>query len=157
ALLTPAIGFAQDGFAVAPRVAHDWALAAPKIARHAGASSLLLRSGRAPKAGEVMRFPTLAATLRRIAKEGHDGFYRGPVAADMVPALGAWGALHTLDDSARQDATYVRPIGFEYGGLTINELPPSNQGIVALMMLKMLTRLGLRVPDPLAPARLHVL
>ena len=60
-----------------------------------------------PKAGEVMRFPALAKTLKRIAKDGRDGFYKGEVAKDMVAELNALGGLHTLEDFAAQSSTYV--------------------------------------------------
>ena len=58
--------------------------------------------------------------------------------------LNALGGLHTLDDFAAQSsgASYVTPISVAYRGVELWELPPSNQGIVALMMLKMLDRLG---------------
>src|SRR5262249_6775447 len=88
-LLSGAIALAEEGFVVAPRVAVDWARAAPKLAQHAGARRNLLKDGRPPRVGEIMRFPALAATLKRIASEGRDGFYRGPVARDVLAELKA--------------------------------------------------------------------
>jgi len=157
-LLAPAIELAGRGFVVAPRVSVDWGRAVRKFSG-AGAKKNLLKNGRPPEAGEVMRFPALAATLQRIAKDGRDGFYRGPVAKDMVAELEALGGLHTLDDFAAQasSASYVEPISVAYRGLEIKELPPSNQGIVALIMLKMLARLGKPASDPVSPERYHVL
>jgi gamma-glutamyltranspeptidase/glutathione hydrolase len=155
-LLAPAVALAEDGFVVAPRVAVDWSEAAAKLVRHAGARANLLRDGRPPAVGEVMRLPALAATLRTIGKEGRDGFYRGAVASDMVAELRALGGLHTLADFAAQASHYVAPIAVPYGGLEIYELPPSNQGIVALMLLKMLNRLG-AIGGPVSAERYHVL
>jgi gamma-glutamyltranspeptidase / glutathione hydrolase len=157
-LLAPAIELAAGGFAVAPRVSVDWGRAVRKL-NGAGAKKNLLKGGRPPEAGEVMRFPALAATLQRIAKEGRDGFYRGPVAKDMVGELKALGGLHTLEDFAAQasSASYVEPISVSYRDLDLKELPPSNQGIVALIMLKMLARLGKPAADPVSPERYHVL
>ena len=153
-LLQPAIALAQEGFVVTPRVASDWARNVAKIARNAGARKHLLKAGRAPKAGEVMRFPALAATLKRIAKDGRDGFYKGESAKDMVAELKALGGLHTLDDFAAQaeSASYVTPISVPYRGVELVELPPSNQGIVALIMLKMLERLGKPRRSPSRPS-----
>jgi gamma-glutamyltranspeptidase/glutathione hydrolase len=155
-LLEPAIDMAEAGFVVAPRVAADWAKGARKFTG-AGAKRNLLRDGRAPRAGEVMRFPVLATTLRRIATNGRDGFYRGEVAADMVAELQSLGGLHTLEDFAAQSSSYVQPIAVPYGDLTLCELPPSNQGIVALIMLKMMARIGRVGAEPISAERYHVL
>ena len=101
-LLEPAIELAEQGFAVSPRVAADWALNEGRISHHAGARKHLFRDGAVPRVGEVMRFPALAQTLRIIAKEGREGFYAGAVAEDMVNELAALGGLHTLEAFAAQ-------------------------------------------------------
>jgi gamma-glutamyltranspeptidase/glutathione hydrolase len=154
-LLEPAIDLAEHGMAVAPRVAADWALHEDRISHHPGAGRHLFKAGRVPREGEVMRFPALAETLRIIAREGRDGFYAGPVAEDIVGTLRPLGGLHTLDDFAAQQASYVEPISVAYRGVELWELPPSNQGIVALMVLKMLERTGLP-PDPVSVERYHL-
>jgi gamma-glutamyltranspeptidase/glutathione hydrolase len=153
-LLEPAIRFADEGVVVAPRVAADWALHQAKLT-HAGAKAHFLKAGAAPRAGDVMRFPALARTLRIIAREGREGFYAGEVAEDIVGELRALGGLHTVEDFAAQRANYVEPISIAYRGVELCELPPSNHGIVALMLLKMLERLGLP-PDPVSAERYHV-
>ena len=103
-----------------------------------------------------MRFPALAATLKRIAKEGRAGFYAGEVARDMVATLSELGGLHTLEDFAAQSASYVEPISTRYHSIDLFELPPSNHGVVALILLKMLERLG-RIGDSVSVERYHVL
>jgi gamma-glutamyltranspeptidase/glutathione hydrolase len=156
-VLAPAIEQAEQGFPVAPRVAHDWNVVADKLAGNAGARQHLLPGGRPPRVGEVVRFPALARTLRRIADQGRDGFYAGEVAADMVGELRAMGGLHTMEDFAAQSSTYVEPISVAYRGVELCELPPSNHGIVALMMLKMLEKIGRPSESPTAPERYHVM
>lgn len=156
-LLEPAIGIAEQGWAVAPRVASDWANGVAKLSLHPGARRHLLVDGRAPRAGDVMASPALAATLRSIAKGGRDAFYEGEIAADMVTTLREAGGLHTLADFAAQRSTWVEPISVRYRDLDILELPPSNQGIVALILLRMLARLGPLGEDPLGAERFHVL
>ena len=89
-----------------------------------------------------MRFPALAATLKRIARDGRDAFYHGDIASDIVSTLQSLGGLHTIEDFAAQSASYVTPIGVPYKGVELFELPPNNQGVVGLILLKMLTRLG---------------
>ena len=90
-----------------------------------------------------MRFPALAATLKRIAKEGRAGFYAGEVAQDMVATLRrARRPAHARGFCARSRQSYVEPISTRYHGIDLFELPPSNHGVVALILLKMLERLG---------------
>lgn len=156
-LLAPAIHYSESGFAVAPRVAADWAVAEAKLSAREASRRHFLKDGRAPRTGEVMRFPALAKTLERLAKGGRDEFYEGETAKDMVATLHALGGLHTLDDFKAQDATYVEPISVCYGGIDLFQLPPNNQGIVALIMLKVLDRLGLVAGHPAAPERYHAL
>src|SRR5262249_23875385 len=95
----------------------------------------------------------------RIARHGRDGFYQGETARDMVAELKELGGLHTLNDFAAQSASasYVDPISLSYRGLDLFELPPSNQGIVALIILKMMERLGKPRPEPISAQRDHLL
>ena len=158
-LLQPAIGLAQDGFVVTPRVASDWSRHVARINANPGAKKHLLKDGRPPREGEVVRFPALAATLKRIARDGRDGFYRGESAKDMVAELKALGGLHTLEDFASQaeSASYVTPISVPYRGVELVELPPNNHGVVALIMLKMLERMGKPPAEPVSTERYHLL
>jgi gamma-glutamyltranspeptidase/glutathione hydrolase len=157
-VLAPAIECAEKGFPVHARVAHDWEGLREKIDGNAGAKLHLLKNGRTPRAGEIMRFPALARTLKAIAKGGRDAFYTGAVAEDMVAELRALGGLHTLEDFAGQRCTYVEPISVRYKGVDLYELPPNLHGIVALVMLKVLERIGGRLGDgPASVERYHVL
>jgi gamma-glutamyltranspeptidase / glutathione hydrolase len=137
-LLRPAIRLAEEGCPVAPRVAFDFTKACAQIAGDEVAAKLFLRDGGPLGSGEPMYQPLLAATLRRIAKEGRRAFYEGPVAEDMVSRLRALGGLHTLDDFASQRSVYETPISVTYADHEVYECPPNGQGIVALMMLKVL-------------------
>ncbi|MEM9029176.1 MAG: gamma-glutamyltransferase [Pseudomonadota bacterium] len=157
ALLQPAIGYARDGFPVAPRVALDWMRGTEKLGADPGARIHFLFEGQPPRVGQVVRMPALADTLQAIAEGGRDAFYAGPIAADMVSELQASGGLHTLDDFAGQTSQYVTPITVSYGGLKVHELPPNNQGVVALQILRILERLGRISDDPGAARRYHVM
>ena len=77
AALADAIDIAESGFAVTPVIARSWAGAQAALEQFEEARRLFLP---APRVGQLVRFPELAATLRRIASDGADGFYRGPVA-----------------------------------------------------------------------------
>ncbi len=155
-VLEPAIGFAEQGFPVSPRIAGDWGLLARRIEKDEGARRHYLIDGRAPRTGEVFKSPALARTLRLIAAKGRKGFYEGPVAEDMVATLNAHGGLHTLDDFAATKANYVEPVRTRYRGRDILEIPPNGQGITALLMLNILERFGLSGLDPNGAERHHL-
>ncbi|WP_152982081.1 gamma-glutamyltransferase family protein [Prosthecomicrobium hirschii] len=154
--LAPAIEFAEDGYAVAPRVGHDWAGFVQKLAADPGASLHYLPGGRAPAIGDRVRLPALARTLRAVAADGPKAFYEGEAAADIVATLAARGGLLTLEDFARAEATPVVPVVSAYRDLEIAELPPNGQGITALILLNILKRFDLAGLDPNGPERLHL-
>ena len=154
-LLAPAIGLASDGYAIAPRVAHDIAKQRDLLELDPTAKRLFLRGDREPEVGSIRRQPELARTLEAIGREGPDAFYRGAIAEDMVGYLNGLGGLHALDDFAAARGEYVEPIKTEFRGRTVYECPPNGQGIIALMILKILARFEFR-PDPLDLDNLHI-
>jgi gamma-glutamyltranspeptidase / glutathione hydrolase len=137
-LLQPAIRLAEEGCPIAPRVAFDLSKSCAQVVNDPTAAPIFLPDGKPLVLGDVVRQPLLAATLRRIAKEGRRGFYEGPVADDMVARLRAAGGLHTLEDFAAQTAVYETAISATYAAHDVYECPPNGQGIVALMMVKAL-------------------
>jgi len=155
-LLQPAIGYAERGFPVHSRTSWEWQQGVDLLRRNAAATRVFLPNGRAPKAGETIRNPQLAATLRRIGTEGRNGFYAGPVAEDIVACLRQLGGLHTLEDLAANRPEYVTPISTPYRGLDICQIPPNNQGITALIMLNILSGFDLGKLEPLSARRLHL-
>jgi gamma-glutamyltranspeptidase/glutathione hydrolase len=153
--LAPAIHHAEHGFAVAPRVAYDWALAAAALAADAGASRHFLIDGRAPGPGDVIRLPALAATLKAIATRGPRAFYE-EAAADIVATLSPRGSWLTREDFANHRGERAEPIASSYRGLDIVELPPNGQGLVALVLLNILENFDLAALDPSGPERAHL-
>ena len=99
-LLQPAIKAAEEGYVVAPRIAFDWKNQFEKLKNGTNTERYLLPHGKPPVAGDVIHQPELGKTLRAIAKDGRDAFYKGAVAEDMVETLRGIGGLHTLDDFA---------------------------------------------------------
>src|SRR6266851_4868520 len=76
-LLQPAIRVAEAGFRLSPRVASDWAEQREKLSYDPNATKHYWAGGTSPRAGDLFRQPALAATLRRIAREGKSAFYEG--------------------------------------------------------------------------------
>ncbi|SAK83860.1 gamma-glutamyltransferase [Caballeronia temeraria] len=153
-LLAPAIALARDGYAVAPRAASDWANQRDVLAADEMSRTRMLIDGRAPEAGALHKQPELARAFEIIAGRGRDAFYRGPIARDIVDCLNRLGGLHTLDDFARYRGEYVQPIKASFRGHDIHECPPNGQGVIALLILKMLEGFA-GEGDPLSAERLH--
>ena len=160
-VLQPAIRYAEEGFAVAPRVAFDWATDRDLIELREGSRQHLLLNGRIPAEGDLMRFPALAQTLKSIARDGREAFYGGAVAEDMVQDLRDLGGAHRLEDFASHRGEWVEPVRTSYpapgGALDIAELPPNGHGITALVLLNILKQLPTRGPAPLTARRIHLL
>ena len=155
-VLAPAIDYAANGFAVAPRVAHDWARSVDKLSFDETTKAIYLPGGTPPQVGDIHKQKKLAATLQVIADGGRDAFYNGNVAQDMVDYLRGLGGLHTLDDFAAHEATYVEPISTTYRGHDVLQIPPNGQGITVLLMLNILSTFDLESLDPLGVERLHL-
>jgi gamma-glutamyltranspeptidase/glutathione hydrolase len=160
-ILAPAIRLADNGFPVLETVAKSWQASEAMIkSASPNGGEMLLESGQAPRAGQVMRMPTLARTFRELATKGRDGFYKGRIAEAIVQVIKDRGGLMELDDLAHHGqvgSEDITPISYEYGatkpeggdGVTLHECPPNGQGLVALIALGIvdsLHRQG-KIPD----------
>jgi gamma-glutamyltranspeptidase/glutathione hydrolase len=136
--IQPAIRYAEEGYPVTPVIAGDWAGQAALLARDSGARATFLPNGHAPVAGEWFRNPDYARTLRQIAAEGPSALYGGTLGQRLVERVHALGGFLTLADLRANQPTWVTPISTTFKGYRVWELPPNNQGIAALEMLRIL-------------------
>jgi gamma-glutamyltranspeptidase/glutathione hydrolase len=142
-LFEPAIRYARDGYAVSPIVAEKWNAAAPLMPQGLGWQEHFLPRGHAPAPGERFASPAMAATLEKIARTGGEAFYHGELAAAMAAHARAHGGAHVEQDFAAHTADWVTPLGLDYRGVTVHEIPPNGQGIAALMALGILEHFDL--------------
>jgi gamma-glutamyltranspeptidase/glutathione hydrolase len=150
-----AIDAAENGFLITPRVSADWAKWRRKLELHPDATAQYLPGGHAPAVGDKRVQPALAATLRRVAREGRNGFYQGQVADDIITTLRAVGGVHEADDFNEQRSDYVTPISANHHGYDVAECPPNGQGLAALMILRVLA--GYDIANLSEADRIHVL
>ncbi len=144
-LLAPAIDAAENGAPVPEIIAGYWRSAAPALrATPEAAAAFLIDGRRAPGVGEVMKLPQLAATLKLIAAQGRDAFYKGAIAQKMVTYSESHGGYFSLRDFTDHTDDWVEPVSTKYRGYDVWELPPNGQGIAALQMLNVLERHDLR-------------
>ena len=151
----PAIDYAEDGFVLTPVIAGDWADEDSILRMNDGAAATFLPNGRPPKAGEWFRNPDYAATLRQIAKEGPATLYGGALGQTLVAGIQKLGGFLTLDDLKNNQPTWVTPISAPFKGYRIWELPPNNQGIATLEMLRILDPFDLKAMGHNSAAYLH--
>ncbi len=137
-LFEPAIRYAADGYMVSPTIARLWEKQVDELKSQPGFAEAFMPHGRAPRAGEKFSFPDQARTLQRIADTKGAAFYRGDIAEKIAAFAKQHGAALTMDDLARHTVDWVEPIGIDYRGFTLHEIPPNGQGIAALIALGIL-------------------
>jgi gamma-glutamyltranspeptidase / glutathione hydrolase len=155
-LFEPAIKYATDGFMVSPTIARLWVGAAPELRNQPGYAQAFMPRGRAPEPGEQFLAPAHARTLTRIAETRGEAFYRGDLAERIAAFAREHGAALTRDDLAAHANEWVEPIGLDYRGFRLHEIPPNGQGIAALMMLGILENFDLAALPVDSPDSLHL-
>ena len=139
-LMAPAIEIAERGYAMPVVVQEKWAAAAAvhDLASQPGWAETFLPRGRAPAVGELFRFPGAARALKLIAASRGQAFYSGEIAETLARQSAAQGGAMTLADLAAYQPEWVTPIGQDYRGYRLHEIPPNGQGIAALIALGLL-------------------
>jgi gamma-glutamyltranspeptidase/glutathione hydrolase len=143
-VLEPAIYYAEHGFHVTEIISEAWAGSARRLAREPSANETWLVDGSAPKVGDRFVNPALAQTLKTLASEGRDAFYRGPIAESIVAYSDSKDGFLTMKDFEDHTSTWVEPISTDYKNYTLYELPPNGQGIAALEMVNTLENVGMK-------------
>ena len=139
--LLPAAEIADRGYAVTDRTSRSIAASETLLLGDPRAAATFLPAGKPPLPGARLRQPLLAATLRLLALEGRDAFYRGPIARDLVTALSAAGGVMALSDLAEHSGEWVEPVRTVYRDVEVCSTPPNSQGITALIALNVLDAL----------------
>jgi gamma-glutamyltranspeptidase/glutathione hydrolase len=133
--LAPAIRLAERGWYFGDKNTTMMGWRRDIIAKNAAAAALFLPRGQVPAKGARMRNPDYARVLRLLAKEGHDGFYKGPFAQRLVDGVRAGGGNWVLEDLAQYSVVEREPIAFEHRGWRIVTAPPSSSGGAALAQI----------------------
>jgi gamma-glutamyltranspeptidase len=141
ALLEAAIHHAERGF---PATGNQQRTTEAKLAELKGLPGFddaFLPDGMVPTEGGIFRQPRLAATLKRLAADGFDTFYRGALAGDIAADLAAAGSPITGDDLARHRPLEVTPLSVELKSGRVWNMPPPTQGLASLIILGLYDRI----------------
>ena len=84
------------------------------------------------KEKDTIKYPALAATLKRIAKNGRDEFYKGQTAKTLVQYLQQKGGIITMKYLKQYEAKWRTPLSFQYKDLKIISMPPPSSGGICL-------------------------
>ena len=145
-VLEPAIRLAEEGFPLGPMTGKMWERATGIFhKRFDGRPEFdewfrtFTKDGEPYHFGEIVRLKNHAKTLRLIAETDADAFYKGEIADQLVAQSARDGnGYFRKEDLADYESQWVEPIGVNYRGFDVWEIPPNGQGIVALMALNIL-------------------
>jgi gamma-glutamyltranspeptidase/glutathione hydrolase len=136
-LFEPAIRLAEQGFAISPRL-HSLIAADRSIPQSPDMAAYFLNADGTPKAtGTVLKNPALANVFKRIAKEGPDALYRGPIAAEIARKVQGHrnaGSL-SLADLKNYTAKERTPLCTDYQQWKVCGMPPPSSGGVAIAQI----------------------
>ncbi|PTR29149.1 MULTISPECIES: gamma-glutamyltransferase [unclassified Pseudomonas] len=136
-LFEPAIRLAEQGFAISPRL-HQLIAADSSMPRSAEMMAYLRNADGSPKAvGTNLKNPALAAVFKRIAHEGPDALYKGPVAEEIAAKVQGHanpGSL-SLTDLANYQAKERAPLCTDYKRWQVCGMPPPSSGGIAVAQI----------------------
>ncbi|WIV67017.1 gamma-glutamyltransferase [Natrialbaceae archaeon AArc-T1-2] len=156
-VLQPAINYAVDGYPVTEVIAEAWKQAEDLFTDEHAREAYLVNGERAPRVGETVRFPELGESLRSIADHGADVVYEGEIGEAIVEEVRSKGGFLTIDDLADFDVEFPEPVSTTYRGAEVYELPPNNQGLIALEALNIAAELEAGAEPTGSAARIHKL
>ncbi|MGE5056372.1 MAG: gamma-glutamyltransferase [Acidobacteriota bacterium] len=154
-LFTPAIFYAENGFAVQELIGSDWHGSAPKLKQDSESRRVFLINDQAPSMGQIFKNPDLAKALHLIATSGPQAFYSGEIAQAILATEREFGGTMSADDLKEFSAEWVDPISTTYRGWTVYELPPNGQGMAALEMLNIMEQFQPAKSGPLSTEEIH--
>ena len=158
-VVAPAIALARDGVVLTPDEAFVFGWGQERLSTSAAAKAAFYKAdGSLYRAGERLKQPDLAWTLRQIAKRGADGFYKGPVAERFAADMKANGGLITASDLAAYRAVERKPLRGSYRGFEIVTAPPASAGGATLLnMLNIVENFDLKSSGAGSAKSLHIM
>ena len=135
-VIAPAIRLAEEGIIVTPDLADSLEAEREALMKHPSTAKIFFKDGGAGyRPGERLVQADLAATLKKVAAEGPDGFYKGAVAENIAKAVQAAGGPMTVEDLAAYKPVLREPVRGSYRGYEIVSMPPPSSGGVHLIQI----------------------
>ncbi|MDH5444306.1 MAG: gamma-glutamyltransferase [Gammaproteobacteria bacterium] len=142
--LAPAIRAAEQGFKVTPYYQKMARFRLEPLQKSSAAAALFLKDNEVPPVGHLIIQQDLANTLRAIAKQGNDGFYKGVIAKQLVKGTQEAGGIWSEKDLAQYRIVERKPLVTNYKGYRITSVaPPSSGGTALIQIFNMLNQFEL--------------
>ncbi|HOO31535.1 MAG TPA: gamma-glutamyltransferase family protein [Thermotogota bacterium] len=151
----PAIRYARTGFPLQPTVSENWKNAFDLYTktldgeRYRNWFDTFSFNGQAPEMGKMVYLKNHADTLEKIAVTDAKAFYNGELMEKIVTFSEETGGYFIEDDFRDFRCEFVEPVGINYRGYDIWEIPPNGQGIIASEALAILEGFECHARDPL--------
>lgn len=143
-LLAPAITYAEKGIVVDNKMSGAFSGAAKKLGKFDDSAAMYLPGGAAPGLGSTWVVHDLAQSIRTLAEEGSEPFYRGNIAAEIVRASSEGGGLFGAEEFAEHKTDVYEPLHTNYRGVDVYETAPPSQGLIVLEWLNLIVGYDLR-------------
>jgi gamma-glutamyltranspeptidase/glutathione hydrolase len=158
-VMQPAIRYAEQGIPVTEKLVREFDEERPGLQRFSMSSHIFLNDGKYFRVGDTLRQPELAATLKRIAKNGPADFYQGETAQMLARDMAALGGLITLDDLAHyqpkvRDVLHADFKIDDHRWEVLSSPPPSSGGVAVIEALNMLQNVPIKGWDD--PQSVHM-
>jgi gamma-glutamyltranspeptidase / glutathione hydrolase len=127
-VMGPAITLAEEGFSLSGPDADILATGTKSFSKDAGIAAIFLKGGKPIPVGDRLVQRDLAQSLKLIAKNGPEAFYRGPIAQAIVAASRAQGGILELEDFREYQVIERPPVRCSYRGYDIASAPPPSSG-----------------------------
>jgi gamma-glutamyltranspeptidase/glutathione hydrolase len=154
-LFTPAIFYAENGFAMPELMGASWEGSVEGLKKDPETRRVFLVHDQAPAVGELFKNPDVAKALRLLAAGGPQVFYDGEVAKAILATERELNGTMQADDLKEFSAEWVEPISTTYRGWKVYELPPNGQGMAALEMLNIMEQFQPAKSGPLSAEEIH--
>ncbi len=156
AILENAIRYARDGVPVTNSQAACTTAKLGEVQGQPGFSEHFLRDGKVPLAGSNFNMPRLSETLAHLARKGLADFYSGELADSIARDFKKIGGLITFDDLRQHQSLYREPLMRPHSLGTLYNMTPPTQGVVSLLILAILDKLGVEGFDPVGTDFVHL-
>lgn len=135
-VIKPAIGLAENGIIVSRDLSRSLTGLSERLQKWPSTTAIFYHAdGTAIKAGELLKQPDLAATLKRISSQGTDGFYKGETARKIAAGIQAAGGIMTEQDLANYKTVQRSAVHGNYRGYDVFSMPPPSSGGVHLVQI----------------------